>query len=319
MPLKPYAHVGYYGPDRDVRQAERSGTFTVVDHSILEPQNRDHLDALAASPLDVILNLHLFSQDLLLHPFAAPEWQSVHHIYAGLHYAGLLRWPDGRPRLLALLIYDEPFMHLHAGDFQHWPALAPHNPLDRGVADAFSDGLSQYAAALKAVFPGVAVGSVDGLWVRRSQRSRTDIPDEWYCPVPPAFDFVGLDVYCPSPWREAEAHRLIADHYGEAAKTGKPILAVPQMFADQTELWRDMPTLGQMVQQLEWISAVPSVVAIAGFCLSHPHHAQDARCQGLMQHPWTLPIVEAYADFCRQGRAQAVSAAFSLATPLESA
>lgn len=286
--MKPYAYVGAYWPDRDFTLAQRVGNLTVVNQSILAQPER--MAALRESGLNIILNLSYLSQDLLTDPESAPEWPSHHHIYAGFYEAGLL------DRILAILIHDEPFLGLVGGRFATWPALRGGvDPTSPDVKEAFARGLSTYAAALKRLFPGRYVGSTDSGWTRWDRRH-----EGWYAPLPEAFDFVGVDAYVPSPWDRDRAERIISRAYAETSRCGRPILAVPHAFRDESDLWRDMPTVGDLVQQLEILARFPAVVGVCWFCLDHPNARNGAA--GLAQHPGHLAATEWYAAWCRDAR-----------------
>lgn len=293
--MTPYRYVMAYWPDETFAAARRCGTHTIIGHISTCLQRPDRLDHLSESGLRIVLQIEHLEETLLTVPMRAPHWPAIVEARDVLARAGLADRVDG------LLIYDEPFLHLTTGRFsvgrEDWPLLRGRDVHDPGVRDAFAQGLSTLATAVRTLWP-VPVGSVEGAWCRHDQRDDPAL-DGWYQPAPAAYDFLAVDAYCPAPWRAEEARRILDRAYTVTAGCGRPILAVPQAFCDTSDLWRDMPTLWQLVAQLEWIGAYPSVVGVAYFCLDHPQFVHDARNQGLAQHPDLLRALERYADWCR--------------------
>ena len=198
---------------------------------------------LVAAGLTPVFQVETPSEALLRDPESAPRWPFI--------VESAERWQAAGVRPAGLWVGDELFHRLRRGDFADWPSLRGER-VTASVERAFADGLHRYGQALKRLWPGVPLGSVEPTW------------DGW--PVPGAWDFLALDVYHPGTWPVPHwAAAITIDlHYHEARKHGRPLVGVGQAFGGEGFT---LPPPEMLTMQAEIIGAQPGVVGLIWYGL----------------------------------------------------
>lgn len=278
-------YVGCYFPDADLSVASTVGNFVILNPVTLL-HTPGMLDAFARTDLKVMLQWHIGTQDMLLDVDGQCTTQLV-NVRNHLAQVGLL------DRVLAILPHEEWYGRLVSGGMADWPAvrdLGQQPGSTRLLSTALCGALDRLTRTIRRVFPQALVGHVEPWW-------EDDPRDEaMYRPVPRSYDFLGVDAYVDGAITREKWDQIVNRAYAGASRYGKPILMVPQTFADGVDPWRDMPT----VAQLGWWATLPIryplIAGCAYFCLDHPGQYDPVHPpgRGLTQYPDRLAAVQAY-------------------------
>lgn len=273
--MKTLPYVGCYWADRTIDLAATCGNFVIVGPTMLLHQG-GAAQILRHPHLQIVLQIPC---DLDSLTGRMDGWRTrLHHIIAGCAEAGVLE------RVVAVIVDEELYSRAEGGAFAALGAPGPGPQLGALVCDA----IERHAALVRAEWPRtVEVLHVETWWAPERHR-----------PVPSSLTVIGVDAYIHgAPVSRPEFDRQVVPVYRHAATLGRPILAVPQAFADES---RHMPTVAQLRWWVDLAADYPQIAALAWFCLDHParYEAGHGTGTGLTQHPAQLAAVRWYADFC---------------------
>lgn len=280
-------NLGCYYADRQIPLAETCGNFVIVHPERLfyaGPHGDPVVTALAASSLQIVLQLSIHDLALWYDPSAWPVWtRYLAETHAELVAHGLLE------RVRCLLVDEECSLGARGTRFDAIPGVRELKAADLPrLLDLVCLQQTRLIGAVRRQFPGVPIGTVEPHWTE-------DRTSRYYTPIP-NIDVIGLDAYVVPPITRERFDRFVTPAYQHAATYGKPILMVGQSFADAEGLWAGpMPTVEQMRLYTDLAESLPQVVGLAWFLLEHPSAWQHgARSWGLTDYPDRLAAVQAY-------------------------
>lgn len=281
--------IGSYFPDRKFEAASQIGNFVIIEYNALmgaQPGwDSKAVECIKRTDLKIIISPAAVSEQYMLDP--ASIRQHLTYMRDGLQRAGVL------DRVIGFVPSEEWFGGLKGipsrlEDWQVYKAakvsLQKLEPLHayQIVADALRDVLNRYALLVKEIFPGVLVGHIEPWWSNNRQ-------DGWdYAPIPPAYDFIGIDAYMWPAVNDGQWHGRVLAAYRRASEAGKPILAIAQVFKDPDGIWTELPSAGYIDKWWDLPKQFPLVQALAYFALEHPASyvpGASSRSLGMLDSP----------------------------------